>query len=322
MSILDRVVTNQSLTEIPPIKWLLEGQSKTGKSTAAASWPAPIYLDMPAERGVWAIEGAKRLAVVKLDDVREFVEAMRGPGGAAYKTIVVDTIDALWSLVVQEFAGDKKLGIHEYGPLYQEVFFALEGIASLGKHLVMVSHVKALFEEVMVNGKKEKRLIGWVNMLPGLLSQRVAGWSDQILHAQVTAEGTYRVQCSKTATVEAGGRLKALPSHIETKLGESLYGKIQALFKASAPKPANVPGRRTMAVNPIKVKAKELGFSSETVATWLRFKGIADGILESAPDSILSELTALLQDKEKAAIAFDDARAELALSAQEQPANS
>lgn len=316
MSILDRIETTKTTAELPPIKWMILGPAKTGKSTYATSWPKPLVLDLPAERGVWHIPGIERLPVNTWADLEEIAKALRSAPGR-YQTVVIDTVDALWSLAHADFNEGAKLKIQDYPSLYAGILAILDQINSIGLHVVLVSHVKALTKEVYDEAAKKRVKVvdRYVNMLPGQLSQRVAGMMDQILHTGISQDDNYIVRCTNTSLHEAGGRVKGLPAQVTVKLGESLFKAIDTAYRTTV-KPTNGT-KNTAAANPIKSRLKEWGCTGGTVAPWLKLRGV-DGPVETASLEVLAELDKLTADKDVAILAFDEARAEIAIRAQEQ----
>lgn len=312
MSILERVETMKLAEGLPPIKWMILGPAKTGKSTHAASWPKPLFLDMPTERGIWHLVGVERLPVREWSDMEETIKALRGANGR-WGTVVIDTIDALWSLAHDAFNSGKFLQIQDYPKLYRMILDTLDRINGLGLHVVLVSHIKGLTEDAWEGEgdrkKKVKRIARYVNMLPGQLSQRVSGMCDQILHTGTDESGSFFVRCTNTALYEAGGRVKGLPHKIPIESGKSLFHAVlDAYQKASgkSPKP-----RPTAVINSIKVKAKNQGVTGNTLAAYLKLHG-HDGTSDTAPPELLEQLDRLLDDPEAAAREFVAACAEAA----------
>ncbi len=319
MSILDRVETTKATADLPPIKWMILGPAKTGKSTYAASWPKPLVLDMPTERGIWHIPGVDRLPVREWGDIEESIKELRQSAGR-WQTVVIDTIDALWALAHDAYNSGKFLQIQDYPKLYRMILDTLDRINGLGVHVVLVSHIKGLTEDAWEDegGKRKrvKRIARYVNMLPGQLSQRVAGMMDQILHTGVGDDSGYIVRCTNSALYEAGGRVRGLPSTVKVALGQPLYQTILEAYQKSVGKPPT-NGKQTHLVNPIKLKAKAHGFTGETLAPWLKLRGHG-GTLDTAPPELLAELTTLLEDKDAAALAFEAARAEVQMGPDHQ----
>jgi len=235
MSILERVVINERIETIPPMRWLLEGQAKTGKSTAALSWPKPLFLDMPDERGLAFLEGLARLPIEKFADIRVAFNELRD-GKHGYETVVIDTLNAMYSMCVRENFGDSQMQQRDYPHVYAQIMAALDAFSSLGLHVVLVSHVKPLFDKIKTKGKngksQEERILSkYVNALPGQLSERVAAMADHVLHTGVSEDGEFSVICRAIKMYEAGGRLSELPRYVMVPEGEPLYPLLVAAYE-------------------------------------------------------------------------------------------
>lgn len=247
MSILERIVHNDRIETIPPIKWMIEGAAKTGKSTDAASWPSPLFLDMPDERGLQFLEGVDRLPVEKSDDIRDVYEALK-KGKHKFKTVVFDTINALFAMFAREHTNGGQMRIQDYPKVYDKVLSLLDAFSSLGVHVVVISHIKALFRKT---AKGDDPIVDkYVNALPGQLSERVAARMDHILHTKVEEEGDFRVLCRNRALYEAGGRIKELPQVVDMEEGAKLFPILVAAFEAAKGNGKKKPAKRASKSTP------------------------------------------------------------------------
>ena len=73
--------------------WICYGRPKVGKTTFAASWPDSIIIDL--ENGTNDIECTR----VKPRTLKELKEALTMPELKDYQTIVIDSLDVLYSLL-------------------------------------------------------------------------------------------------------------------------------------------------------------------------------------------------------------------------------
>lgn len=225
MSLLKQVETIKLTKTLPPIIVMLEGSPKTGKTTQALTWPKPLLLDFPTEDGAKFHPGARRFMVEDFSDIERLGRELKG--SKDYQTVIVDTADAAWELLT----GGQEISWQQYGDLYARYLRAIKALVSAGKHVVITAHVKKVMEEYKDDrGKKQQRLLEVRNMLPGQLSQRLAGMVDHILHAVVDDDGGYNIQCHAGKKREAGGRLRCLPTIFRLGASDDLFAKLETAY--------------------------------------------------------------------------------------------
>lgn len=88
------------------------GRSGSGKTTFAATAPGPIlYIDIRDE-GTASISDVKNLDVLEVEEFSDIEDAYwwlrKNP--KKYKTVILDTVTQLQSMIVQEVAGENKKG--------------------------------------------------------------------------------------------------------------------------------------------------------------------------------------------------------------------
>lgn len=94
------------------ISMCVYGRSGSGKTTFAASAPGPIlYIDIRDE-GTASISDVKNLDVLEIEEFADIENAYwwltKNP--KKYKTVILDTVSQLQSMIVQEVAGENKKG--------------------------------------------------------------------------------------------------------------------------------------------------------------------------------------------------------------------
>lgn len=131
---------------------LVYGENGVGKSSFAAQWPEPIFLNL--EDGVGDLDVASTDLIRSLD---QFKEAMVAASSDDFGTVVVDTVDWLEKLVFQDVAraaGKKTVEDIGFGRGYQAVerawqdlFVGFDWLIGKGKHVLFTCHeVKLKFE--------------------------------------------------------------------------------------------------------------------------------------------------------------------------------
>lgn len=131
-----------------PMFALVTGERGVGKTTLCAEAPAPYFIDL--ERGTLQKE-VKRVVPINflgvLDAVRKF-----GSVNHPYKTLVIDTVDALEILIwrkicedaqiesIQYYAGGYGRGFYRAAEIWREFMAELVALANR-YHVLLVSHV-------------------------------------------------------------------------------------------------------------------------------------------------------------------------------------
>lgn len=134
---------------------ILAGRPGVGKTTLAESAPSPIVIDL--EDGIARVEACYRGDTSTADDTMSdiekynaFIEDLKSPDMAQYKTIVIDSlgklIDLLTPVVIKESPANaqkdgKTLSMKGYGAIKTKVKEFQKLIASLHKNLIYVVHV-------------------------------------------------------------------------------------------------------------------------------------------------------------------------------------
>jgi hypothetical protein len=128
-----------------PRRVLVYGENGVGKSSFAAQWPSPLFLNL--EDGIGDIE-VDSTDVIR--SVSEFYGILTQLHETRYETIVVDTIDWLEKLICSEVAKSQgKTTIEEIGfgrgyqaveAQWQNILAGFSFIWNHGKHVVFTCH--------------------------------------------------------------------------------------------------------------------------------------------------------------------------------------
>jgi hypothetical protein len=129
-----------------PQRVVIYGVESVGKSTFAANFPAPLFLDVECGTAHLETTRAEIGSAVELD------EALAACKSNEYQTIIIDSADWAERLVLEHMlATDKKKSVEDYGygkgfVMLAEKFARLLGVAdqliSAGKHVVFIAHSK------------------------------------------------------------------------------------------------------------------------------------------------------------------------------------
>lgn len=93
----------------------LYGRSGSGKTTLAATWPKPIlYLNIRdnGEESISDVEGIDVIDIESSDDLLEtllWLHKRASKGKLVYKTVILDTMSQLQTLLVEEMGANKKI---------------------------------------------------------------------------------------------------------------------------------------------------------------------------------------------------------------------
>lgn len=223
------------------IKLVLEGKSKIGKTTFAASFPEAVILE--CERGGAAHVGCHVLDLSAgkdpLKGLRMAIEELRSD--TRFKTVVLDTIDAVAELVSREIC--EKYGIASIseapkkarkGVQWDDYWIGVTGlvgaIVALPKNVVVLGHTKpATYDE---NGKvKSEEGLD----IYGKAARAVYARIDDVGHMYVVNDGgVTKTVLSFRAGLDCtrGSRHPALRDREIVLPKENGYAEFEKLFTA------------------------------------------------------------------------------------------
>ena len=173
-----------------PVRIALFGIPGIGKTTFAAGAPSPIFLC--AEDGAGFIDAKAFPKPLSWWDVLEAVETLTREEHP-YKTLVIDTLDALeslcWEHVCKANGGGKNKSIEDfpYGKGYQHAVEAWEKLldkieylqARRGMNLIMIAHAAARHHKDHDHDPWKR----WSLKLHSKSSDVITGWVDAVLFA-------------------------------------------------------------------------------------------------------------------------------------------
>jgi hypothetical protein len=233
-NIFEDAVAIQDLA-VKGYKFLVFGDSGTGKTTIACDFPKPLFFIRPEEvedgyKSVMDVKGVVTppIPLTDPDQLSEIVEGQRRT--QRYKTVVLDGVTCFQDLVIKKHMGYQDVPIkltwgmvkqQEWGPInitLQTFLRDLLRLADQGTHIVLVAG------ERTIDGKSE---IG----IPKIMAAVTPASTDWIHKTCDYNVHTFTRQQSTTKEIEVGGKKQtmAVPGgrkeyclHIEESTG--LYG--------------------------------------------------------------------------------------------------
>lgn len=216
---------------------LLYGKPKSGKTTAATSFPKTLLCAF--ERGYNAIGGVKAADISKWSDLKLIIRQLDDPAAhEVYETIVIDTISIAYDLCEQFICaqnGVQKIGDIPYGAGYaackKEFETSLRKITQMGYGLVLIAHSASRIEKTVEGSEVEvispelpKRAAeicnGLVDILGYIGTEYTNGETQQWLYTR------------STPTLFAGSRFKYLAPKIKFGYDELVKAISDAIDEA------------------------------------------------------------------------------------------
>ena len=170
-----------------PVKVVLYGPEGIGKSTFAAQFPDPVFIDTEG--------GTKRLNVARLPAptswamlLDEVAEVARG--GVPCGTLVIDTADWAERLCIEAVCARFKVkGVEDFGygkgytyakEEFARLLDALEEVLGAGKHVVVTAHAQiSRFEQPDAVGSYDR----WTMKTSKQVAPLLREWCDMLLFA-------------------------------------------------------------------------------------------------------------------------------------------
>ena len=214
---------------------LLYGKPKSGKTTAAASFPKALLVAF--ERGYNALGGVRAVDITKWADFKMVLRQLEKPEAKQlYETVVIDTISIAWECCEQYICaqnGVQKLADIPWGGGYsaakKEFESALRKITMLGYGIVLIAHSAKRIE---TNADGNEIEIVFPEM-PKRASEICNGLVDIIgyIGGEYDENGNYTryLYTRETPTLFAGSRFKYLAPKIKFGYNELVDAIAEAI---------------------------------------------------------------------------------------------
>lgn len=217
---------------------LLYGRPKSGKTTAACSFPRSLLVAF--ERGYNAIGGVRAVDITKWSDFKVVLRQLeKQEAREMYETIIIDTISIAWDYCEQYVCaqfGVPKIADIPWGGGYtatkKEFEGALRKITMLGYGIVLIAHNTSRVEKTAEGGEVEiispempKRAAEICNGLVDIIGYIGGEYED---------DGTFAryLYTRETPTLFAGSRFKYLAPKIKFGYDELVEAIAEAIDKA------------------------------------------------------------------------------------------
>lgn len=195
--------------------WLIYGAPKTGKTTFSSVWNKSIIIDL--ENGANDIECTR----VRPRTMKELKDALTLPELKNYNTIVVDSLDIVYSLIERNtiatlnkqmktnynYVGSFPMGAgwaHAKNSVKSWIFEFIIPLMQDNKNVIFIAHEKS--EVVKRQGKEDETKYGI--SLPGQTGTLVTSLSDVIGRVHIK-NGKHMISFSPSHDL-GGSRIKAL----------------------------------------------------------------------------------------------------------------
>ena len=212
-------------------KVVLYGPEGIGKTTFAAQFPAPVFID--TEGGTKTMNVQRFDAPKKWEDVLEAVKYVEKDPGIC-KTLVVDTAD--WGeMLCSKYTCDKGgvKGIEDFGygkgyvylsENFKELLVELDKLIALGINVVVTAHAKMRkFEQPDEMGAYDR----WEMKLTKQVAPMLKEWGDMVLFANYK---TFVIEDDKTKSKKAqGGKRVMYTTHNPCWDAKNRYGLDECL---------------------------------------------------------------------------------------------
>lgn len=141
------VLKNTKESEESKVKVVVYGPAGVGKTSLAKTCPAPLLLSM--ESGLLSLKGENvtYLDIKSADELEEALEAVKGPGGEPFKTVILDSISELSHIIRKEEENNpanksdkgKDNGFKVYSSIAARTIDILMKFRDLDKHVVLIA---------------------------------------------------------------------------------------------------------------------------------------------------------------------------------------
>ena len=234
-----------------PTKGLLYGVPGIGKTSLAAAFPSPVFLD--TERGTSSLDVA-RIEITSWDELRQAIAEL-GSTRHEFKTVVIDSIDWAEEMLGQAICKEHgKASLQDFG-YGKEAVYLREGIAKLtsacngligaGMHVVFIAHAK--IEKVSLPDLTDSYDRYTIN-LSKHVTPKIKEWCDVMLFCNYK---TQTVEGKDKKTKAVGGKRRVMYAECsaawDAKNRYGLDAELPMAIESLAPifaEPAKRPGWR------------------------------------------------------------------------------
>lgn len=242
---------------------MLYGKPKSGKTTAACSFPGAILFAF--ERGYNAIGDAYPYDITKWSDYKFAIRDLEDPRTKErFQTVIIDTVSIAWELCEQYICaqnGVQKIGDIAWGGGYTACKKEFEGclrkITQLGYGVVLIAHSSSRTEKDADGNERE--IIS--PEFPKRAAEICNGIVDIIgyIGAEYDADGvpTRYLYTRETPTLFAGSRFKYLAPKIKFGYQELVDAVAEAIEKSE-----KLDGAKVVDNAPIVTSEEKLDFNT------------------------------------------------------------
>jgi hypothetical protein len=169
-----------------PVRAVIYGPEGIGKTTLAAQWPKPVFIDVEAGTAEMDVE---RIDLSLNGNWQLVIEAVKKAGSLNYQTIVIDTADWAEKLLKKQVCDQAKveaIGDVPYGQLYQQLATKwaqlLDLLRSTNKHIVLLAHSCLIHCDIPEeNGSFDKYEMKLTNSFKVSLPALCKEWASLVL---------------------------------------------------------------------------------------------------------------------------------------------
>jgi len=273
MSILNKIKTGPTAR---PQKTVIYGAEGIGKSTLAAAFPNPLFLDLEDGTAHLSVRRLTRTEIPTCEAVRAAIREIAQAGPEVAGTVVLDTVDWLESMAAEEViaeANDSKITSIEsfgYGKGYTYlkekltmVLADLDRCIRAGQHVVLLAHSRVARHEPPDSAAFDRYELKMSKQVAPLIKE----WADCLLFGNFVTLVTdgkgvggkkRRLWAERTAAIEAKNRVGLEPTAdwgIEPILAAFKAAGIPWETAPAEPKPEPKPAAKKAAPKPAPAPA-------------------------------------------------------------------
>ena len=271
---------------------LLYGKPKSGKTTAACSFPDAVLLAF--EKGYNAIGNAYPFDINKWSDYKMALRDLADQRSKdRFKTVIIDTVSICWDMCekfICQQNGVQKISDIPWGAGYtsckKEFEDSLRQITKLGYGVVLIAHSASRVEKTadgsdieIISPDLPKRASEICNGIVDIIGYIGNEW--------VNGERKRWLYTRETPTLFAGSRFKYMPDKIPFGYNELVNAIADAIEMAEEKDGAKV-------VDTLKVKTEEkLDFNSvraHALELWMKLVGTGDKANPDMANTILKKI--------------------------------